>query len=219
MSKTVDLKHEQQVTLTRPRLNYCLAARFFFFAMDCVTGKQTTLSKAKLIESFASVPYRAWEGVHYVELSKKYNRATTVSKGQAIIDWGRWAQDNEYGHLLVLHEKMTIDHVRDAWYLIWPVRGLMLLKYRILSFLLARISLKAAWIFNAQFEDHAEHVYAQAVVDNPEWELQGLGNAPLTRKLYPQAQNWADVFRAISLDERNHRNESFRLAGKSDCVC
>lgn len=219
MSKAIDLKHEQHVTLARPRLKYCLAARFFFFAMDCVTGKKTTLSKAKLIESFASVPYRAWEGVKYVELSKNYGRATTVSKGQSVIEWGRWAQDNEYGHLLVIHEKMTIDHVRDAWYLIWPVRGLMLLKYRILSFLLARISLKAAWIFNAQFEDHAEHVYAQAVVDNPEWELQGLGNAPLTRKLYPQAQNWADVFRAIGLDERNHRNESFRLAGQPENVC
>ena len=33
-------------------------------------------------------------------------------------------------------------------------------------------SIRRAFLFNAEFEDHAEHVYAQCVDEHPEWEQQ-----------------------------------------------
>jgi len=211
MSEHDDLVKAQQETLARPRLQYSFAARFFFFAMDLVTGKATTLSKAKLIETLASIPYRAWEGKKYVALSLDYAKDAQVKTDMGIVDWSRWAQDNEYGHLLVLEEKMRQDGIKDAWYLAWFIRWAFITKYRLFSWLFARLSLRAAWRFNGEFEDHAEHVYAQAVADHPEWETQ-LAKGSYAEQFYPGLTTWADVVRQISLDERHHRDKSFELA-------
>jgi len=61
-------------------------------------------------------------------------------------------------------------------------------------------------LFNAEFEDHAEHVYAQFVEDHPEWESQAVSGDIVPE--YIDASNWADVFRRIGLDERDHMHES-----------
>jgi Alternative oxidase len=211
MSERLDLRKSCQETLARPRLRYSFAARFFFFAMDLVTGKETTLSKAKLIETLASIPYRAWEGKKYVKLSLDYAKDEQVKTDMDIVEWSRWAQDNEYGHLLVLEEKMRHEGIKDAWYLGRFIRWAFITKYRLFSWLFARISLRAAWRFNGEFEDHAEHVYAQAVADHPEWDLQA-AIGPYAEKFYPGLTTWGDVVRQISLDERHHRDKSFELA-------
>jgi hypothetical protein len=211
MSEQTDLLNAQQETLARPPLTYSIAARFFFLTMDIITGKKTTLSKAKLIETFASIPYRAWEGEKYVALSLGYSNESRVKSDLDIVDWSRWAQDNEYGHLLVIHEKMRQDGMKDEWYLAWIVRWFFVTSYRILCWMLARISLRAAWRFNGEFEDHAEHVYAHAVAAHPEWETQS-AVCPIVEKYYPNLKTWADVFRQIGLDERHHRDKSFALA-------
>jgi len=54
------------------------------------------------------------------------------------------------------------------------------------------------------------------VNDNPEWETQPLTN-DLVKK-YADVENWADVFRRISLDERDHRNNSFYFCGKPEFI-
>ena len=53
---TVDLKKEQEAVLERPRYPYSAVARFFFLSMDALTGRDTTLAKAKVIEALAGVP-------------------------------------------------------------------------------------------------------------------------------------------------------------------
>ena len=35
---------------------------------------------------------------------------------------------------------------------------------------------------------------------------------------YGAFDSWADVFRRIGLDERNHMNNSFTFAGRPECV-
>ena len=82
--------------------------------------------------------------------------------------------------------------------------------------MLAWISIRRAILFNAEFEDHAEHVYAQFVAEHPEWEDQPANNEKV--KAYGDLATWADVFRRIALDERDHRNNSFRLCGKPECI-
>src|SRR6056297_535671 len=114
---SVDLRKEHQNTLDTPRYNYSLMAKMFFAGMDILAGKKDTLSKVKLLEILASIPYRAWEIRHYLKQTRKFRNYGKVQEAQKVIDWGRDAQDNEYTHLLVVHEKMKEDGIRDAWYL------------------------------------------------------------------------------------------------------
>lgn len=213
----VDLKREQRATMERPHYSYSLLARFFFLAMDIVTGRKTTLAKTKLLEILASIPYRAWENREYLRMTRGYRKPAVVQQTRRVVAYGREAQDNEYWHLLVIHEKMKADGAPDPWYLVPPIPWLVVWSYRVMSGLLARISLRRAFLFNAEFEDHAEHVYAQFAADHPEWETQPVENA-LVKEFCGYANTWADVFRRISLDERDHRNQSFVLCGKPECV-
>jgi hypothetical protein len=102
----IDLKKEQLASLARPRYKYSAIARFFFLSMDLVTGRKVTLAKAKLLETLACVPYRAWENRHYNRMTQQYGDLELVRQSRSIVSWGRKAQDNEYWHLLVLNEKM-----------------------------------------------------------------------------------------------------------------
>ena len=212
----LDLKREQQASLARPRYPYSLAARFFFWSMDVFAGRKTTLSKTKLLEMLASVPYRQWEILHYARLTRRYRDTPWVQQAERIVEWGREAQDNEYWHLLVIQEKMKADGARDAWYLTPPIPWLMVWTYVLLARLLAFFSQRRAFLFNAEFEDHAEHSYAQFVEEHPEWETQPVDH-PLVAE-HTAAAVWADVFRRIGLDERDHRNRSFVFAGKPEHV-
>ena len=90
------------------------------------------------------------------------------------------------------------------------------LSYVLLSKTLALFVPRRAYLFNAEFEDHAEHVYAQFVAEHPELEEQPVNN-PIVNE-YEDFQNWADVFRRIGLDERNHMNSSFVFSGRPESV-
>ena len=212
----IDLKQEQQASLARPRYKYSAIARFFFLSMDLVTGKKVTLAKAKLLETLACVPYRAWESRQYKRMTQRYRNLEDVRQSRSIASWGRKAQDNEYWHLLVLNEKMKEDHVKDPWYLFPPIPCLMAASYAVMSWAMAFFAIRRAFLFNAEFEDHAEHVYAQFVQEHPEWESQPVNNEMV--KQYGDFGTWADVFRRIGLDERDHMNSSFVFCGKPDCV-
>jgi len=214
--KKVDLKKEQAATLARPHYPYSFAARFLFFAMDLVTGKEGSLSKARLLEILASIPYREWEFRQYKRMTRGYRDPKLVEQAEKIVDWGREAQDNEYWHLLVINDKMKADGIKAPWYLSPPVNFLIVLSYVVFARLLAFFSIRRAFLFNAEFEDHAERVYAQFVADHPELEEQPADS--LLVKDCEGLASWADVFRRISLDERDHRNNSFIFYGTPEHV-
>jgi hypothetical protein len=215
-NSVIDLKKEQQVTLNTPRYKYSLMAKIFFAAMDLAAGKKDDLPKAKLLEILASIPYRMWEIKHYMKLTRKFRNAKKVEKFQSVVDWGRSAQDNEYMHLLVIHEKMKEDGIKDKWYLNPIIAYFIVLTYVIIAKTMAFFSQKRAFLFNAEFENHAELVYAKLVADTPQWEEQKLTNELVKR--YADVDTWADVFRRISLDERDHMNHSFEFCGKPELV-
>ncbi len=212
----VDLRKEQQAALARPRLRYSPAARLFFLSMDLLAGKKTTLAKVKLIEMLAGIPYRAWEFRHYALMTRCHGDPGQEKRTREIIAWCRAAQDNERWHLLAVHEKMQEDGCRAPWYLLAPVTVLAIGFYAIFSRALARVSLGRAFRFNAEFEDHAEHAYAQFVAEHPEWERQPLANERV--RAYADLPTWADVFRRIGLDERDHMNRSLIYSGQPQRV-
>ena len=184
--------------------------------MDLVTGKKTTLAKAKLIETLASIPYRSWEVRQYGRMTRKYRDKSIVQRASKIMLWGREAQDNEYWHLLVINEKMKKDNIKDPWYLSPIIPFLMVSSYILFSRTMAVFNISRAFLFNAEFEDHAEHVYAEFVEQHPEWDRQPVDSDLV--KGYGDFQTWGDVFRRIGLDERDHMNNSLVFCGKMDFV-
>ncbi len=212
----IDLKREQQASRVRPRYPYSAAARVFFVSMDMLTGKKTTLAKAKLVEDPGpgAVPCVGEARPCARETSRGDQRL--VQEVGAIVRWGREAQDNEHWHLLLIEEKIREDATKQAWYLSPPLPSLMVAPYALLSWTMARVGIRRAILLNAEFEDHAEHTYAQLVEDHPEWEGQPVESTVVQG--YGSFRSWADVFRRIGLDERDHRNNSFRFAGLPENV-
>jgi hypothetical protein len=68
--------------------------------------------------------------------------------------------------------------------------------------------LKPSWSqrLNADFEDHAEHEYAEFVAEHPEFEKMPFESAFVEE--YGRFDSVADLFRQISYDERRHKEES-----------
>ncbi len=213
---SIDLKKEQIASMGRPRYQYSSAARIFFALMDFLTGKKITLSKVKLIETLASIPYRAWEIRQYSRLTLFYKKKRIVKRAKKIMEWARGAQDNEYWHLIVIDEKMKEDKQKEEWYLQQPIPAIVVCSYILFSRVLAIFNISRAFLFNAEFEDHAEHVYAKFVEEHPEWEEQTVKTKKIEE--YGKFANWADVFRRIGLDERDHMNFSFYFFGKPENV-
>jgi len=213
---TPDLEKEQKASSERPRYRYSLAAKVFFLSIDLITGRSITLPKVKLIEILASIPYRAWETREYARMTRRYRDRTLVQEARKIMLWAREAQDNEYWHLLVVNGKMKEDGIKDPWYLFPPIPLLMVGFYAALMHVMALISIRSAFLFNAQFEDHAEHVYARFVEEHPEWEQQPVNNEQVKER--GALPTWADVFRRIGLDERDHMNMSFVFCDRPERV-
>ncbi|HUX17248.1 MAG TPA: hypothetical protein VMW52_12300 [Phycisphaerae bacterium] len=85
----------------------------------------------------------------------------------------------------------------------------------------AAVSIRRAWRLNAMFEDHAEHTFMQFVEDNPQMENETPQGTAIQDGRGPDQgryASWADVFRRIGLDERDHMNESLRRCGMADRV-
>ena len=218
----IDLKREQEATLARPRYTYSAGARFFFRSMDTMAGQEDTLPKVKVIESLASIPYRAWENRQYDRITRHYGEPDVVQKAEAVLRYGRAAQDNEVQHLRIIEEKLRREGIRDPRFMTRPLPELMVDSYQLFSGMLARLGIRRAFVLNAEFEDHAEHTYAELVAAHPEWEEAPVeGDAVREYAAYHGLEGfacWADVFRRIGLDERDHRNASFAFAGMHDQI-
>lgn len=203
----IDLAKEQRATQARPRYDYSVVARSFFKSMDLLTGATTTLYKVKLIEALAPVPYGSWESHEHHVLARHDD-----DEARAVMDWAREAKDNEYWHLRVVTEKLKEDAAKRPLYQTEPLPTLMVESYEGMNWVAARLGLRRAFLLNAEFEDHAEHTYADLVDEHPEWEEQPVTSAAARER--GEFASWADVFRRIGLDERDHMNASLRFAGR-----
>lgn len=209
MKPVPDLAREQAATLARPPRKYGWPARMLFAGMDLLYGREMSLKKMRILEILARIPYQAWEIHHYRRLNRAYADAGAVARAEAVIRWGREAQDNEFWHLQVVLEKIRRDQVRISWLQAVLMPYVAALKYNLVSRLLAFFSIRTAFELNADFEDHAEHEYMRFVQDHPELEQQ-----PVTEGIAGEFKTWADVFRRIGLDEREHMNNSLVHAGR-----
>ena len=78
--------------------------------------------------------------------------------------------------------------------------------YYQISWILYLIKPSLSYRLNAQFEDHAEHEYMLFVKENPKLEEEPFDSDFIGD--YGNFSSMADMFRQISLDERQHKLDS-----------
>lgn len=67
-------------------------------------GKPRTLSKFKVLELVARVPYQAWEQAAYIAITHVHDQTGLARRIHERIAQSRAEQDNEQWHLLILDE-------------------------------------------------------------------------------------------------------------------
>lgn len=205
-NQSVDLKREQEKTLASPRRRYHFFAAALFITMDVLYGKSRTLSKFKVLEVIARVPYQSWEHVAYIAMTHTYSKPNFARRIFEFVKEARTQQDNEQWHLLILEEAVQKKGIRENFFLYRIVPQFIAFFYYHLSWLLYVV--KPAWSYdlNADFEDHAEHEYMEFVRENPNLETEPFDSD--FKEDYGDFKNCADLFRKIALDERLHKEES-----------
>ncbi len=181
--------------------------------MDLFYGKKRSLSKFKVLEVIARVPYQAWEHVAYIAMTHTYAVPGFARRIFDFIQESRQQQDNEQWHLLILEEMVQRNKIRENFFWYRVVPQFMAFFYYHISWLLYVIKPTLSYRMNADFEDHAEHEYMEFVKANPLFEATPFESE--FKKDYGDFQNTADLFRRIGLDERMHKEESLARIEKA----
>ena len=199
-------RHEQQVTLSSPRMRYGILARLLFITMDLVYGRKKTFSKFKVLELIARVPYQSWENVAYIAITHMYAHRDFARRVFDRVKEAREAQDNEMWHLLLLEELTHVRGIKENFVLYRILPQLIAFTYYHICWLLFVTKPARSYLLNAHFEDHAEHEYMEFVAENPQFESEPFQS--LFEKDYGSFESVADMFRQIGHDERMHKEES-----------
>jgi len=216
IGEKVDLKKEQEATLSSPRLKANLILKILFVSLDLLYGKKRTLKKFRVLEMLARFPYIAWENQGYKNITSDYvSQRTAKNLGKldadlGVIELGRSAQDNEQFHLFLINDALDQQNIKLGWFRYSFLSTMAALSYSIITTILYKISPKTAYFMNAAFEDHAEYEYMLMAKENPEWETLKFDSKYY--KYYPKQDTLADLVRRIGLDERDHKFESLEAA-------
>ena len=200
------LRDKQREILDSPRMRYGLPARILFTGLDLFYGRKRTLSKFKVLELIARVPYQSWEQVAYIATTHTSTDPDFAERVFERVEESREQQDNEQWHLLILEELTGREGAREGFLRHRLLPQVIAFFYYQLSLLLYVI--RPAWSYrlNAEFEDHAQHEYMLYVEENPELE-----EMPFESRFaddYGSFDSLADLFRQIGHDEAVHKEES-----------
>ena len=201
-----ELKRAQGETLAAPRMRYGLLARALFVSMDLFYGRKQSVSKFKVLEVIARVPYQAWEHVAYIAITHTHAHPDFARRVFERVKESRIQQDNEQWHLLILEELTDRKGVREnfVWYRLLP--QVIAFVYYHIAWSLYVVHPRWSYLLNAYFEDHAEHEYMKYVAENPALESEPFESTFADD--YGRFASLADLFRQIGYDERVHKLES-----------
>lgn len=205
------LKQEQEKTLASPRMPSGLLAAPLFVTMDILYGRKGTLSKFKVLEIVARVPYQAWENIAYIAITHTHKDLVFARRIVDRVHESRVQQDNEQWHLLILEELIGKKGIRENFLWHWLIPQIMAFVYYNISWLLYVIRPRWSYMLNVHFEDHAEHEYMEFVAENPSLESEPFES--MFVEDYGRFASYADLFRQIGYDERVHKLESLARMG------
>jgi hypothetical protein len=103
-------------TVSAPRRRYSLGARVPFSLLDAVYGKPRTLSKFKVLELVARVPYESWGQVAYIAIAHAQGRTDLARRIFDRETENRAQQDNQQWHQLILEERIASQGVSEGWF-------------------------------------------------------------------------------------------------------
>jgi len=201
-----ELAWAQSETLARPRRRYGVPARVLFALMDLLYGRGRTLSKFKVLELVARVPYQSWEQVAYIAITHVHARTDLARRIHDRVTESRGQQDNEQWHLLILEEMIAKAGIPESRVRYFWLPQVISFVYFQLSWLMYVIRPALSYRLNADFEDHAEHEYMAFADEHPEWEAIAFDSQFAAD--YGTFASLADLFRQIGHDERTHMQES-----------
>src|ERR1700752_2697444 len=98
------LLQAQAVPPAAARRRYGVRGRILFVTLDTLYGKHRTISKFKVMELVARVPYQTWEQNLYSAIPHDHNRTKLARRIYDQVRHSREQQDNEHWHLLILEE-------------------------------------------------------------------------------------------------------------------
>ena len=197
---------EQKKTLASSRRKYGILAQVLFWSMDLFYGRKRSLSKFKVLEIIARVPYQAWEHVAYIAMTHQFSSPNFARRIFEFVKESRDQQDNEQWHLLILEEMIQKKQIKENFFLYRFCPQVIAFFYYHISWLLYVMNPKFSYQLNADFEDHAEHEYMNYVADHPALDTEKF-ESDFTQE-YGDFASVADLFRQIGLDERMHKLES-----------
>src|SRR5687768_3290154 len=199
------LKREQRQTLASPH-----ALRFSRPPAILLDGSsirtEERMSKFKVLEIIARVPYQAWENVAYVAMTHTHTDPGFARRIFDRIKETRIQQDNEQWHLLIIGELIAKKEIGENLFLHGFIPQVIAFFYYHISWILYVIRPQWSYLLNAYFEDHAEHEYMEYVTENPDLEAEPFDS--IFAADYGQFASLADLFRQIGYDERVHKLES-----------
>ena len=201
-----ELKRAQGETLATPKIRYGLLARALFVTMDLLYGRRRHLSKFKVLEVIARVPYQAWEHVAYIAITHMHRRPDFAQRVFERVRESRIQQDNEQWHLLILEELTDRKGIREGFIRHRLLPQVIAFVYYHISWLLYVVRPRGSYLLNAWFEDHAEREYMRYVAENPALESEPFES--IFADDYGHFASLADLFRQIGYDERVHKLES-----------
>ncbi|WP_433506446.1 alternative oxidase [Pseudonocardia halophobica] len=202
------LRREQLATLAAPRRRYSLLARLLFVTMDLLYGRRRTLEKFQVLEIVARIPYQIWENAAYRLLTRRHRDGALARRIHERIEENREQQDNEQWHLLIVGELVRASGRKPGRVRFRVLPLLLALSYYHVAWLMFVLAPRWSYRLNADFEDHAEHEYAEYVTEHPELETVPHRSAFADR--YGAHATVADLLRQIGHDERMHKEESER---------
>jgi ubiquinol oxidase len=181
-----------------------------FGTMDLFYGGATTLSKLKVLELIARVPYQSWEHNFFVWLTHHYGQTSYVERALQEVKIARAAQDNEQWHLFILADLINQLKIKENFLLHVALPQVIAFTYFYIISVIHFIRPEWSYKLNADFEHHAEHTYLKFVADNHQLENQIVDSAFL--KYYgTQHKNLAELLLQFAEDERHHKEESLEM--------
>jgi ubiquinol oxidase len=201
-----DLRIAHQETLAAPRRPYSIPARILFAQMDLLYGRRSTVQKFRVLETVARLPYEAWATTSSKQLKKVKDNPSKVAMLIERIRGFRAQQENEQWHLLVMNDLVAESGRSGNRFMHRFLPRLICFGYWHFCWLLYVLKPRWSHRLNADFEDHAEHTYAEFLQDHP--ELETIPWHPTTSAGYGRFATQGDLFRQICLDERHHKQES-----------
>ena len=134
-SSAPKLREEQEKTLATPKRRNGFLAKILFLTMDILYGRTGSLSKFKVLEIIARMPYQAWENVAYIAITHKYMNHDFARRIFDRVHESRIQQDNEQWHLLILAEQIQKRGIQEGF-----------IRFRLFPQILAFLYFHISWI-------------------------------------------------------------------------